>query len=1027
MLNVSELGNLRRHLTLLLSVTLLLALASPTLAQAQVKNAAPAPVIDEITVIGSQIQGAKTTAPVPVTKIDARQLSAIAPLSGDDLFRAIPQFGDVTFNSSFLPNSSNSARGDVGSINLRNLGSGNTLVLLNGRRVVAHPTSQADENLVPVISYNSNAIPVSGLKRVEVLRDGAAALYGADAVAGVVNTVLQDKFNGATLETQYGGAQGTSSTEFKLNALIGRNFDNGRGNISVFYDYADRTALKAADQSFTASADKRPLFVGTRFEGALSLDGRSTVMPWASLQTVPTTIGAVRQGTTAITSTAGAFRIQPSTNTLCAAQLGNGICIGNAAPRTAGDDRNLRYDSATFNTSILPAIQRHNIFTTGHYDFTDTLTAFGEFGYYTADSRAIQGPNGTLSTQTVTIPAANYWNPFGPVRFADGSLNPNRLANINAPAAGLPISLRTYNFVDAGPNQVDVNNEQRRFLGGIKGNWRDFRWESALLYSDATVTDISDGISATQLQRQLGLSTPDAYNPFNGGSLTNPSIGDERPSSANAINAIRIKTTRQSTSSLSLWDAKVSKPDLITIWAGDLGFAAGVEARHETQHDRRDDHVNGTLTFTDSVTGAVVGSDLMGTSPSPDTKGKRDVQSAYAELAIPLVSPEMRVPFAYAIEMQVAGRFEHYSDFGSVTKPKVAAAWDLVDGVRLRGSWAQGFKAPNLEQVNATLVIRSNTRTDYVLCEADLRARRISSFSNCARGLSTTANRSGNPNLKPEESETFSGGVVLDAKFIPEQYGRLTATADYWKVNQTGIVGLFGEGNGLILDYLLRVQGKTNPNVVRANPTADDIALVAGTGLAPVGQLLYVKDQYNNLLPQDVRGVDLGLEWNLPDTKFGDFNVNFNAARLLNFYRDPSPDIAALLAARSAGIINAGTAITGGGSLMRQNGRPEWKWTIGTTWRYDRITLGGLVQYTGGVLDTGLIDAAGNPWSVASQLTANLYGQYAFDGGFLKDTSVRIGVRNLTDEAPPLTSSGYFANMYQPYGRYWYASLKKSF
>ncbi|MCX8498976.1 MAG: Plug domain-containing protein, partial [Caulobacteraceae bacterium] len=110
-------------------------------ALAQAAKAAP---IDEIIVVGSRIEGAKLTAALPVSVVGDEQIKAIAAISGDELFRSIPQMGDVNYNSSYLPGSSNSARGDIGSVNLRNLGSGNTLVLLNGRRVVNHPTSQAD-------------------------------------------------------------------------------------------------------------------------------------------------------------------------------------------------------------------------------------------------------------------------------------------------------------------------------------------------------------------------------------------------------------------------------------------------------------------------------------------------------------------------------------------------------------------------------------------------------------------------------------------------------------------------------------------------------------------------------------------------------------------------------------------------------------------------------------------------------------------------------------------------------------------
>ncbi|UTP38776.1 TonB-dependent receptor [Phenylobacterium sp. LH3H17] len=1004
------------------------ALAVLSLASQAAAQTTPAEEVEELVIVGSQIAGAKVTAAVPVTVVGAEQLDAIAATSGDDLFRSIPQMGDVSFNSSFLPNSSNSARGDVGSVNLRNLGVGNTLVLLNGRRVVAHPSSRADENLVPVLTYNTNAIPVSGLKRLEVLRDGAAALYGSDAVAGVVNTVLQDDFDGITVDAQYGAAEGTKLRELEFSAQLGRNFQDGRGNVSLFLNYTDRTALNAADQDYTASSDRRLLFADTRFAGASVPDGRLTATPWGSLQT-PASFGTVRQGTTAITTSAGAFHPQPSTFASCNIPFGTGYCLDDGTPATAGADRNLRYDAPlSDNTTIMPEVERFNVFLTGRYDLTDNLEAFGEVGYYTATTSSAQAPTGTLSSLPITVPSANYWNPFGPTVFANGQANPNRLANLNVPAAGLPVTIRTYLFADAGPNQVDVENSQMRLLAGLKGDVAGFRWESALLYSEAEVEDVSDGISATLLQKQLGLSTADAYNPFNGGSLTNPSLGDATPSSQAALDAIRIKTVRKNTSSLALADFKVSKVDLFALPGGDVGFAAGVEYRRETQKDDRDARVDGTTNFTDSVTGQAFTGDLIGSSPSPDTKGSRKVLSAYAELAVPVVSPEMEIPLVRNLEFQLAGRYEDFSDAGDVAKPKVAFAWDLIEGLRLRGSWAQGFKAPNLEQVNATLVTRANTRTDWVRCEADLRAGRIASFSACARSGTTTAQRAGNPDLKPEESETWGGGVVFEPTFVPPELGHFIFTVDMWRVKQAGIVGLFGEGNALIADYLARVSGSSNADVVRADPTADDIAAFAGTGLAPVGQVLFVKDQYRNLLPQEARGVDIGVIWDLRTESWGDFNINFNAAKLVKFYRSPSPEIAALIAARAAGQINAGTTITGGGDLIRQNGRPEWKWSASATWRYEQFQVGAFTQFIGDVQDTDLLDATGDAWVVESQMTANLYGQYEFTDGLAANTRLRLGVRNITNEKPPLESGdGFLGALYQPYSRYWYVSVRKTF
>jgi len=984
------------------------------------------PIGPDIIVVGSQIQGSKLTAALPVTVIDQQQVVATGAVSGDELFRSIPQNGDVTFNSSYLPNSSNSARGDVGSVNLRNLGVGNTLVLLNGRRVVTHPTSRADDNLTPTLTYNTNAVPVFGLERLEVLRDGAAAIYGSDAVAGVVNTVLKSDFSGVEAEGQVGFAQDTNLLETNLNLLIGSKL-GGRGNITVFGSYNNRTAQGARDEPYTASADKRLLFADTVYADATSLDGRSTITPFGSFQTVGNVV--VRRGTTAITNTSGQFHLQSTTLAGCpagsAGNITSALCVasGTSAGATIRDQR---FDAPlAYNTSVIPEVERINLFANGHYDLTEGIELFGEAGYYTASTDSIQSSTGTLSSGPLVIPASNYYNPFGPT-ILNGVANANRLPGINAPAAGLGVTLSSYNFSDVGPNLVHVKNDQYRGLVGIRFRALGLRWESAALYSAATVRDTSDGISQTLLQRQLALSTPDAYNPFNGGNLAILSGRDATPSSAAAISAIRIKTTRYSKSTLALADLKGSTNRLLALPGGDVGLAIGGEIRRETQLDDRDPRVDGTIQFTDPVSGFVNGSDLVGSSPSPDTSGRRTVTAAYAELAIPLVSPAMNIPLISNLEVQLAGRFEHYSDVGSVAKPKIAGAWDIVRGLRLRGSYAQGFKAPNLEQLNATVVTRSNTRTDYVRCEAQLRSGAITSFNNCSQAFATTAQRSGNPDLKPETSDTWSAGVVLQPAFL-DSIGRITLTGDYWNIKQKGIVGLFGEGNALINDYLLRTQGSSDPNVVREAPTAEDVALFAGSGLTPAGRVLFVKDKYVNLLPQEVSGVDLGFNWRLPDFGAGRFTLNANAAYLRQFFLTPSPPIQTLLDARDAGTINTGTVITGGGDLVRRNGKPQWKVTASLTWDYRMFQIGGYTAYTGDVYDTGLTDSTGGFYQVDSLTTYNLYGQFGFGDDRQGRYRLRFGVRNLTNAAPPLTPDGFQASLYNPYGRYFYTNFRVTF
>jgi outer membrane receptor protein involved in Fe transport len=980
--------------------------------------------LEEIIVTGTNIRGSEVATALPVVTIDADQIAATGAISGDDLFRSIPQMGDVLFEAANNPQTSNSARGDINSVNLRSLGVGNTLVLLNGRRLVPHPTSQgtSDTGTVPVQSFNANAVPVAGLERLEVLLDGAAAIYGADAVAGVVNTILKNDYEGLAVSTQYGGAESTGLRQFELNLHGGQRFE--RGHASVFLNYTDRTALDAADQDFTSSDDMRPFFSQyPGYETSTVPDARSSHSPWPQLS-IPSGSPVIRQGTTPLTTAAGAFHLQPSSMGCDGVAMGNDICLLRGTVAYSGANRDLRYDTRHA-TTVRPSVERVNLYLTGEYELTSSLTAFGEAGFYAAESKANQPP--VVNLNGLWIPASNYYNPFGPVTFADGTPNPNRLSGLtNVPAEGLPIRLGNYRFVDAGLQDVTVKNYQSRFVAGLRGAWGKFDWETAVLYSEAEAKDISPNINMTALQQQLALSTPDAYNPFGGGCVDTLSYGDCSPSSQVAIDAITFDLRRVSRSSLTLADFKMTSNDLFTLPAGAVGMAFGVEGRRETQRDDRDANLDGTNTFVDMVTGETNLSNVSAVSPNPDTSGSRTVGAAYLEFAIPVLSADMGIPLVRALDLQVAGRYEHYSDFGSVTKPKVAMAWDIVDGVRVRASYSEGFRAPNLEQTNATQYARLSTPNDYYRCEADIRAGRIASMNECTRSNSLSLLVSGNPDLEPEESTNQSIGLVFQPQFLPDSWGDFTFTVDRWKIEQERVVGLLGAPTAMALDYLNRLQGGSNPAVVRAPVDADDEAVFAGTGLAPVGEALSVSDRFINLLPQTVEGVDFGITWSLRRTRFGDFTVRLNGAKLLEFTRAPGPIVDSLYAAREAGTIDALTPLPDSSQLIAQNGRPEWKASSSFIWDIDPWRFGLTLNYVSEVEQLGLLSATGEPWVVDDQLLTGLYTQYEFDeAGFASNTKIRLGVRDLTDEGPSLADGGYLGSVQVPYGRYWYMNLSK--
>ena len=988
--------------------------------------------LDEVVVVGSQIRGARVNDALPVTVLNAEDLDGVAATNGDELFRAIPQAADVAFNESQDVGGINDARGDTASINLRGLGTGNTLMLLNGRRMVLHPGTQT-ENLVPVATVNTNAIPTMGVRRVEVLLDGAAALYGTDAVAGVINTVLRTNFKGLTVEAGGGGAEGTGMRQYDFSLQAGRDFNDGRTNISVMADYSTRNELWARERTYARDADNRPLVVGTPFEGDTDFNNTSVDTPWGEFIRLTSTYGSTTTATRVNgqnLTTSGVFHVQPDTNEGCIAPgIVAGTCFDNSSLSTLSTDNNLRYNDNDVR-ALVGANDRTNLFVFVNHDLENGMEFFGEAGVYYADYNTQREAETSLTAARIIMPANAYWNPLGPI----GS--PNRLAGLTTgtgvtpfPAEGAPLVMQDYRITDAGPQTITVESLSTRFLTGLRGEWRGFDWETALVYSTSRTDDSMRTVSSTLFEDAISRTTPDAYNPFIGGSLINPSRGPEVGNDQAIIDSFMVDVSRVSETSLTMWDFKMSRPDLFFLPAGPVGAAAGLELRRETFSDDRDDRLDGTITFTNNA-GETNGSDVMGASPTPDTRGSRSVQGAFIEFAVPLVSSEMNIPLIHSLDLQLAARAENYSIFGSVAKPKIALAWRPASWMMVRSAWSQGFRAPNLPQLYEQGVERSNSRTDWIRCEIEVQAGRIASFDACSAGVSSVSQRSGSTELKPEESENFTVGLVIEPRFLPSRWGELTFTADYWNIQQENLIGIFGDANALTLDYMLRTQGSSNANVVRAAPTQEQIDAAAGTGLAPVGTLIHVVDHYRNLQPREVDGLDFGLYYRLNDTRWGNFSWRLNAAKLLTFYQEPGDEAAQLLAAQSAGNVDPSIRIVGAQDLRLQNGLPEWRATSTITWRNGGWGAGLYSSYVSEVVDTSATLADGTQWVVDDWLTHNVYVQHEFDiPGILNDTRIRVGVRNIEGKDPPLAdqSFGYLGSLHSNRGRWFYATLRKRF
>lgn len=1025
-----------KNLLLRSAAPIMVVVAAPAVAQ----EAGPVAAEPEVIVVtGTNIQGARINEALPITVVGEDDIAAIGGVDGEDLIRSLPGQGGVAFRTD-NNTTVNNARGDVASINLRSIGSSGTLVLLNGRRVVNHPSTQAELS-TPVTTTNMNSLPVSGIARVEVFNDGASAIYGTDAVAGVFNTILDDDYEGVSVNTRHLGATGNGLFEQTYGLKAGKNFNEDRTNISVALEYSQRDGIFASETDRAFSEDLRPFLEGGYFEGDVSFDNRATQTPWGQWTLDTTSATRVRQNGVTLTTASGVFHFQPSSFAGCRADTDGALSVPNLCIDDGSQDRNLRFDGA-YERSIISDRQRFNGFAFLNHDFDNGVRLYGELGYYLAETQSTNEPRNGITATGISVPANYYYNPFGPVTFSDGTPNPNRLPGLtNVPDEGLPVftDAGRYRFVDVGFRDIEVRNSQWRALIGARGEFGSsgWDWDSALLYNAANAKDVANNsISRSLFQQALFNETPNVYNLFNGGNPDNPSVGDATPNPADLIAPFLIDVTRESDSELALIDYKLTKNDLFSLPGGDIGFAFGVEARYEGYEEDRDARLDGTITFTDAVTGEVSQTDVYGTSPTPDSSGSRNVYAAFTEFSVPLVSPDMNIPLVNTLDLQLAARIEDYSDFGSSgVKPRVAAAWKPFEFVKFRGAWSEGFRAPNLIVVNEG-VDRSNAREDAYFCEAGVRNGTFATFGDCT-GFTEgrTERRSVADDIGPEDDTNVTYGVVLEPRGLEGVFSVLnpmTITVDFWDIERENVVGVFGAANHIALDYLLRLQGSSNPNVVRDDPDDDDIAYFGAAGLDPAGDILFIRDTYDNNENIDVEGIDFAIYYDLDDTPLGDFGLKVNATKLEKYFINLSPGAQQIADAVESGLISDEITVAQEGSIILQNGQPEWQAGASLTWRHPSGFGAGLrTSYIDEFIDTGAgLNPDGDPFIVEDWTTTNMYLQYDFGrDGPLDGLRLRLGANNVFDQEPPLAdeTNGYDAAYHSIRGRQIYVDLRKEF
>jgi len=947
--------------------------------------------VEEVVVVGSQIKGAKITGALPVSVISSDDIDALGVDSGDELLDNIAELGQNTFNQNEFSGGYNASRGDVGAFNLRDIGTGNTLTLLNGRRLITSPGYQTEPILggsMPVMTVNSNAIPVYGADRVEILRDGASAIYGADALAGVVNTVLKTDFEGLNVRFKASAYDAYGAQDNKVSIQWGQDF--GSTNISVYYDTYLRDSINGSEDPKWAAMDARQ--VPGLLDGLPS--AWQTDSGWQN-KNAASAWGVFHGGS------GNYIHIVPGTDNCDYTGAANGqdSCVQiNKSSNTLN-----RVSYNTLGRDMRSDLERHNLFVFVNTELDNGIEAYSEIGIYNSEANQVVFPGTTLGagscakagscTQPYLVPLSNYW-----LQQLVDDTGKKLVDNTDLVSNGLGLWKARHRFDT--PRGYNSHRTTLRLLQGFRGSYEKWDWDTAILLSQAKSKQNNTGRHTMDgLDAALALSTPDAYNPFCG-----PGCNDE---SSFLTTIFRINTT-----DLYLFDFKISTADLYELPAGPIGMLFGVEARKESYTDERDPRMNGTVTYTvpygpkAGLTYPLI-SNIVNSSATPDSKGSRRTVSMFTEFAIPVHE---------TVDAQLALRYEDSNDYGEATVGKLAIGWQPIDQVKVRYSTSETFRAPALILVNEGYLGRSSSQSDGLLeyLDPDYQSYSMQRVTE------------GNPGLKPELGENESLGVVL------EPIENLIITADKWSIETEDTVGIFGMFNATLLDALIRIEGGAsectgNPNVIRSSTPTGDVTWPST--LCPAGLVEQVNDFYLNGDTRTIEGLDTSVLYSI-DTEYGDFGF-----KLVHVHYDTKNQAAGGAARRisdaaeSGGVLASVAKPRGIDNLLGKNGSVEDKYTMKASWRkgpYEVLLSGtqwGEFYETG---HTAKIDGVTEQWLVESMTVLNLTLGYKFDN----DLRVRVQIKNLEDERAPLADEAYgtyWADLHSDFGRNYNIEFYKKF
>ncbi len=945
---------------------------------------------ERVIVTGSNIPTAEEVGPNPVDTYRAEDIVKLGVRTTTDLQQKIPAATGGQINE----NIANGGDGRV-EINLRGLGPKETLILVDGRRLAPRLNGSA----LGGQSVDVNVIPFAAVDHVDILKDGASAIYGADAVAGVFNAYMKHKFRGLEMEASYGNTNlGASNDAGEREGYILAGTGDDKTDIVVFAGAYDRAAIYSRDRDISSNARHN------KFGG---IDLRSS--NYAG-RVNPSMIFIPGSGTSPF-----------GPNTPTPHSYPNSVTDPEYQPKSTVNPFTNR---AGFNFSALtpaiPAADRQWYYGSFVRDICDKyLTVFADFRVartffdsalapapFSPDPFVInqQGLPFSADGLSISVPLQN---PFNPFTVADGTLPAG-----SGPYAGTPVTTGVrYRAIEEGvrtskDTEVDIlfNAGLRGQLGEFGDYFKTWGYETSFRYDWNYVENRSGGIISKPALREALFDTnpATAFNPF--GLNTNP------PS---VLNRVFVTTHHTSRNELLLEDFKLYG-DLWNLPAGPLSFAVGVEHRKE---EYKDDPDSLNVTFS-----------TIGSTDLQPSRGNRDVWSAYGEIRIPVTSPSWNFPGAYSFEIDAAERYEYFSDFADTETPKISIRWQPLDSsLTLRGTYSEAFHAPYLNEVSPS--------------GAETFPQVIDPFHPEQGGFQVRELVGGNPNLKPEKAYEYTYGVIWTPKWVKG----LTLGADFFHLDERSIVSPLGPQDILNANF---ENGSFADLIIRA---PDGTLTQINAETFNLGKQITEGYDFEAIYQLDT-SIFGGANW-------GTFTITGNATYLSRFEFQFTPGGPEFNETGQYLTFGNLTHWRGYASLFYDLGGLDTGVTAHYQGQYSEdfgfaltetgnrkvrewLTFDALISYTfnlpceeqqpvaGYAKDGGknVKMHDGKDKNVAPVATAcNPCGWRAW----LNGTTVTVGMNNVFDQDPPFVASsfenGYDESSSDVKGRFWYVSLKKRF